>query len=304
MVLYYTFSLIQIWDLDFFLNSSDKINPLYLILAFLSYLAAHFVRSVRLFVIMRVKIPKFSDIVIVQLMTNGANLLLPFKIGEIYRITEFSRLFKKSSVVLYSIILERFLDLILLLTILFFILYFGPSLRGSNEFSSLFFISLALLIISLMIIFILPDNIKELRLIIAKHSSSNRGIWWLLKLKEIDDLINETFIGFKNNGSTILSLTMIIWALEINCFLIFAFVLNNFSAIILLAVLVFLSSLLPAGPLGYGGVQLAFYYTGLIYSIPNLVNYASVYQIFIFGPAIILSIVLYIYNLKTKTNDA
>ena len=303
MVLYYTLSFVQIWDVDFLLNSSDEINPFYLILAFFAYIAAHFFRSVRLFVIIGVKIPRFSDVIVVQLMTNGVNLLLPFKIGEIYRITEFSRIFKKSSVVLYSIILERFLDLILLLIILFSLLFVGTNLKGSNEFSSLFYISLVLLIFSLMIIFVLPDNIKELRLIIAKHSSSNRGIWWLLKLKEIDVLINQNFIGFKTNSSTILSLTMIIWVLEISTFLVFAIILDNFSAIVLLAVLVFLSSLLPTGPLGYGGVQLAFYYTGLIYSSPNLVNYASVYQIFIFGPAIILSIIFYIYKLKTKTND-
>ena len=64
--------------------------------------------------------------------------------------------------------------------------------------------------------------------------------------------------------------------------------------IVILAFFVFLSSLIPSGSLGLGGLQLAFY---LIYVVQPDFPYLAlsmVYQFFIFFPAIILAFVIYI----------
>jgi len=315
--LYKTFNiligcLVLYYSTRFFLNSNsesivvpiDDVNFYYIFISFAAYFLAHIVRAIRLFIIVGIRAPSIRSLIYTQLMTNGVNLLLPFKLGEVYRIVEFSRLFKNSSTTIYSIVLERFLDLVfLLLVLLILIKSFGASPEVESGLSIIFYISFSLLILALIFIYIIPNNINELRLFIAKNSSKERGIRWLKRLKYVDLSINKTFYGVKNNSSTILLLTLVIWALEVCSFMFFVSVLDDYAAIVMLAVLVFLSSLLPSGPLGYGGIQLAFYYISVMYEKVDFIIYASVYQIFIFGPAIVLALVFYMRKTVSSYGD-
>jgi hypothetical protein len=297
LVLYYTINFVSVWNIDAMLSSINKMNSIHILVSIFAYLAAHLVRSIRLFIIFGIKAPNIGSMIRTQLMTNGVNLLLPFKIGEAFRIAEFSLLIKEISAVLYSIIFERFLDLIFLLAVLTILLnLYGGNYESENGLSNLYNICIFLLISSIIFIIFVPNNIKELRLIIAKNSDTDLGVWWLKKLRKADLSINKIFKGVKKNSSTIITLTLIIWILELGSFVLFISVLDDFEAVSLLAVMVFLSALLPSGPLGYGGVQLSFYYVGIIYEKVDFIIYASVYQLLIFGPAIIIAIILYLHR--------
>jgi len=67
-----------------------------------------------------------------------------------------------------------------------------------------------------------------------------------------------------------------------------------------LAALVFLSSLLPAGPLGFGGIQLAFYLTAILWEKEILIGYSIYYNFYIFLPAVVIAAILFTQKKQKK----
>ena len=101
-------------------------------------------------------------------------------------------------------------------------------------------------------------------------------------------------------------ISVIIWVLEFSVLLMF----YNGSTmtidlIILLGVFIALSNLLPNGPVGLGGVQLAFF---TIYSISNLSTETAIinsyiYSSFIFGSGLLVGAIFFLSNLIKKNNE-
>jgi hypothetical protein len=102
-----------------------------------------------------------------------------------------------------------------------------------------------------------------------------------------------------------LTTSFAIWFLEISAFFIFFDALDGkLDLIIFLALAVSLSSLLPNGPLGYGGIQLAFYSVGIAANNADLINYSIIYSIFIFGSGLIFAGFLFLYDFFRMTKSA
>jgi len=298
LIVYFSINFFQGLNFDNFFLISDTTNFNFLLLGFMLYLISHIFRSIRLMIMFSEKNLSLKKIINIQFTSNGINLLLPFKIGEIYRISLFARECSDSSKALYVIICERLIDLFLLIFLLFTILLvLNYSSVGYPELTNIFKLSLILILISLLLIFVLPENIKELRLIFAKHFSGNITLYILEGLKNIDKSLGDLLKILRDGRTTLFTLTSIIWLCEISVFFIFYSIIGDVYLMVFLALLVFLSSMLPAGPLGYGGIQLAFFMVGDIIQNQNLVLYSYVYQIFIFAPAVILSAYLYLRGL-------
>ncbi len=102
-----------------------------------------------------------------------------------------------------------------------------------------------------------------------------------------------------------MTVSFVIWFLEISAFFIFFDALDGqLDLIIFLALAVSLSSLLPNGPMGYGGIQLAFYSVGIAAHNPDLVNYSIIYSVFIFGSGLIVASILFLYDFFRITINA
>jgi len=116
--------------------------------------------------------------------------------------------------------------------------------------------------------------------------------------KSIKKILNQKYIAC-------LLITFLIWSLEISAFFIFFEILNaRIDLLILLAIAVSLSSLLPNGPLGYGGIQLAFYTIGSAINNSELIYYSFVYSVCFFGSGLIVACTLFIYDFfMINTND-
>ena len=72
--------------------------------------------------------------------------------------------------------------------------------------------------------------------------------------------------------------------------------------LVLLTVFIAFSSLLPNGPLGFGGVQLSFYTIFLLYGqFDNYLVASTAYTIYIFGSGLLISIVLFAINFFKKS---
>jgi len=135
------------------------------------------------------------------------------------------------------------------------------------------------------------------------YRSENRLSYPLLKFSH-EFLMNlrEAKKVLKAKSLSILSFTILIWSFELLSLFIFFGELNyRIDLLILLTVFIAFSSLLPNGPLGFGGVQLSFYTIFLLH--PSFQNYliaSTAYTVYIFGTGILISLVLFILNFIKK----
>jgi hypothetical protein len=227
-----------------------------------------------------------------QYYTNGINLILPFKLGEFYRILEFNKIIRDSERTFLTIVAERALDFFVLFVGLFASLY----IVDYNPVSVKFTIAVGAIFIMgvLLVYYVLPENIRALNLFIAKRYSKK----WTVKVLAISYKIYSVIVSikdiFRTKASSILILTIAIWTLELMGLFFVTDFLVEWKYIVILGFFVFLSSLIPSGSLGLGGLQLAFYLVYVVQPDFPYLALSMVYQFFIFFPAIVLGFVIYL----------
>tara|TARA_B100001109_G_scaffold154580_1_gene125766 strand:+ start:9195 stop:10160 length:966 start_codon:yes stop_codon:yes gene_type:complete len=271
-----------------------------LIVGILTYLVSHLVRVFRLIIISNDFEYSFKDLMIEQYKANSINLIFPFKLGESYRIIAFKKFFKNYYNSFNLLLVERFFDFIMLILIL------GTALIISDvdiiSIKNIFYIAVPIFILFTLFFYVFPD----LMLIIHK-------IFIKKKLNKVNSFIINTSGKFYKsyndirkivyNKIIIISiLSFVIWSLELSVLFILFNSLNiPFDILVLLGVSIALSGLLPNGPLGLGGIQLAFFtisqFTDLMQE-PILNSY--LYSSFIFGSGIILGFILFIRSIIIK----
>jgi uncharacterized membrane protein YbhN (UPF0104 family) len=270
-------------------------NYLNIIFAVFLYLLSHSARVLRLIILNPKSDYSLRGLLREQYKANGVNLLLPFKLGESYRVICFKYFFGSYSNSFAALLVERFLDLLTIFIILLFCKFVSSLSTSSLDY--LLFGSLTLLLIIMLIYYSLEKFTPIInRIFIQKQTNSfsdsiiNLTNNLCESIKKIKRILNQRI-------ALCLASSFLIWLLEISAFYIFFDVLNGqLVLIIFLAVAVALSSILPNGPLGYGGVQLAFYSVGITANNPDLVNYSIIYSVFIFGSGLIVASILFLYD--------
>jgi uncharacterized membrane protein YbhN (UPF0104 family) len=302
ILIYFISSLINI-DENKIVNIFRKLNYIHLSIAISLYLISHSVRVLRLVLLSPKKNSNLLGLLKEQYKANGVSILLPFKLGESYRLIYFRTFFGSYSNSFSVLLSERLLDLLIIFLILSTSLLFSPLDIPNIDY--IFFGSLLLLIFlgliyfsievisSIFINFFTKKEANNLNTI-ALNISTNL----LQSSKSIKKILNQKYIAC-------LLITFLIWSLEISAFFIFFEILNaRIDLLILLAIAVSLSSLLPNGPLGYGGIQLAFYTIGSAINNSELIYYSFVYSVCFFGSGLIVACTLFIYDFfMINTND-
>ncbi len=255
------------------------------------YLLSHLLRSFRIAILLNMSNLSLKAIIEKQFYTNGVNLIIPFRLGEIYRMYSFNEIVDNYQTSVITILTERALD--------FFILFIGlistifitqvdlASLNTPLVIAFIFILS------ALFIYYVLPENIRSFNLYVAKRYNTRNTIRVLAFTGKFYEIIFELKNIIKQKVTTLLVLTAIIWLFEIAGFLFLINVLP-FKLIFLLAFLVFLSAFIPSGAFNYGGIQLGFGLINIIQKDFNWFDYSLIYQIFMFTPAMIISLILYI----------
>ncbi len=292
LFLYTIFNLIlKTQDLNV-LPHLSKLDPLKVVLSCAAYLVSHFLRAIRVALMVGRQDYGLINLIGKQYYTNGINLILPFKLGEFYRILEFNKIIRDSERTFLTIIAERALDFFFLFVGLFVALYFVDY----NPVNVKFTIIIGGIFIGgvLVLYYVVPENIRAFNLFIAKRYSKQWTIRFLAVSHKVYTVIVSIKEIFSRKASSILLLTIAIWSFEMMGLLFVTDYMVEWKYIVILAFFVFLSSLIPSGSLGLGGLQLAFY---LIYVVQPDFPYLAlsmVYQFFIFFPAMILAFVIYI----------
>jgi uncharacterized protein (TIRG00374 family) len=244
---------------------------------------------------------KFRDLIIEQFKANSVNLLIPFKLGESYRVFAFKKFFKNHYVSFNLLIVERFFDFLIIFIFLAFGLFISGIKIAQLEMLTLFAVIIILLFS--FSVYIFGDLMLLIhKIFVLKKISYINNIFIKISGKLYNSYINIIKIATKKVILLTL-ISVIIWTLECSVLLIFY---DNSSLsidlIILLCVSIALSNLLPNGPVGLGGVQLAFF---TIYSISNLsidvaIINSYIYSSFIFGSGLLVGGIFFLINLIKK----
>ncbi len=268
-------------------------------IAIILYLLSHTVRVLRLMLLNPLMTIKIRDLWKEQYKANGVNLLVPFKLGESYRLIYFKKFFGSYSNSFAVLLTERFLDLFVIFLFLSITLYFSNLDIPAIEY--LFYISIFLLSVIIIILYVFDEFLIILHKIFLSKPTTNLTVSViefsgnLIKaIKKIKSILHNKYISC-------LFVSLTIWLLEISAFFIFLDLLGyKYDLMIFLALAVSFASLLPNAPLGYGGLQAAFYLVGEASQVDQLVGYSFVYSIYIFGSGLLVAGYLFIMDL-TKT---
>ncbi len=267
------------------------INPWKVAISCFAYFFSHFLRSLRIAILLGRQDFSMISLISKQFYTNAVNLIVPFKLGEFYRILEFNKLILDPRQTFLTVIAERALDFIFLFAGLFISLYYSH--YGIFDFKFTITIGVVFIVSVLFIYYVLPENIRSLNLFLAKRYSKN----WVVNVLATNYKVHTAIENIKHiiseKPSTIFMLTLLIWLCEVFGFL-FVTDFLPYNQVILLSFLVFLSGLIPSASLGLGGLQGAFYLIFLVQpTFPHLAL-SILYQLYIFLPAIVLGSIVYV----------
>ena len=262
-----------------------------IILSTFFYLFSHLLRSFRIAVLLNRQDLSLKKIIEKQFYTNGINLIIPFRLGEIYRMYSFNEIIENYQTSVITFITERALD--------FFILFIGliaTILIARVDMASLntpLIFAFIFVLVALFIYYVLPENIRSLNLFIARRYNTRNTLRILAFTGKFYNIITELKNILRQKVATLMVLTAIIWIFEVAGFLFLIQVLP-LKLIFLLAFLVFLSAFIPSGAFNYGGIQLGFALITLVHPNFNWFDYSLIYQIFMFTPAMLISLFIFI----------
>lgn len=292
--LYYVYTFFDPEETDF-RKIFNLVEIRLIIIGSVIYLFSHLIRSFRLILMSGEHNYSYRKLFSEQFKANGFNLLLPFKLGESYRLIAFKQFFGSYTNSFSLLLTERFFDFFAIIA--FFCIGLLISSADIKVFENLFYISIALFLVIALIFFVLKDILLILQknIILKKPSKLNQS---LIKIStSIINSLDHISSTAKNKILALSVITLIIWGLEFSVFLIFYdFLQGNFDLLVLLGVAVALSTFLPNGPAGIGGVQLAFYIIGEILGSSEALNYSLIYSFFIFGSGLIVACLLFIFD--------
>lgn len=272
----------------------------YLILLSISlYLLSHFVRVIRLVMLSPNKDMRIRLLIKEQFKANGVNLLIPFRLGETYRLIYFKDFFGSYANSFAVLVCERLLDILVIFTLLAITVFISEI--SINEIKVLLFVVLGIIMSLLFILFILDEILDIINQVLIQKETTKKTVQYIKFLATLIKAIRKIKAIFNKKIIPCIVITMVVWMLEISVFYLFLNILENrLDLMIILALAVSLSSILPGGPLGYGGVQLSFYLIGLYSNTQDLMAYSIIYSLFIFGSGLLFASSLFFLDFFKK----
>ena len=291
----YVTSLIQS-DIDEIKKVTSELSIISIIFAIFVYFLSHLFRVMRLLMLSPNPTISIRELCIEQIKANGINLMVPFRMGESYRVIVFKKFFNSYTNSFVILICERLLDILLIASILFIATIFSDiKLEILNP---VIMITSVLLLIILLLYFSLEEFLAVIHKIFLSKQTTRTTLAIVANTSRFIKILKKTKEIFTSKLPSCILITIVIWFLEIIVFyILFGFLGLDILIMVFLAICIALSSLLPNGPAGYGGVQLAFYVIGISIGFDSLINYSFAYNIYIFGTAISVSGILFFITL-------
>ena len=180
------------------------------ILIVLGFLAVHLFKMARLYLVLMEHKISFGRFVLLYFRTTFINLIIPFKLGEIYRVEEIGRETKVWQVGLLSVLVDRYFDMAALLMLL---LPFDLLFRGGLSPISLV---LLLLIAAAGILYLaIPSSYAYLNRYLIIRKSSSRSLAALRGLDMIKKWYDFTKNLITGRSALIIFASLLGWISEV-----------------------------------------------------------------------------------------
>lgn len=308
------FSLFFIGILFYFVDFKNVIKVLaqfrtkYIVILLVVYMTSMFFRSFRWYLIINHKYEvKFKDIFNALALCYMVNNLLPAKIGEFVRIIYISKIYKNSkSFLLGTVVVERFLDVIVVCLFLFFSVFFSNTIQGiigQNKIKLIFIF----LVLSTVCYLVFKTEAMRRIFNIFPERLSKRLHSMFQSFESSFIIINSPFTMIK-----VCSLSLVIWFLT--CVMSYT-VLHGLNITIPFYAYFFVVSagvlgmVIPSTSGGIGVYHAVSMSSLLLFGVHKdiAITYAIISHAFDFIPNVILGVVILIknhYSLITLTKEA
>lgn len=183
---------------------------LLIILLIVTFILMHLIKMMRMYLILMDSQIPLERFVPAYFRTTFVNLIIPFKLGEVYRVAVFSKLSNKITTGFLSVLVDRFFDTLAIVIILFpYQVLLSGKITLPVVLLSIFLIG----IVAAYVIF--PSSYTFMNRYIIMTKTSVRS----LKVLKILEVMNEWYVYVKNLVSgrygLLGILSMLAWVLEL-----------------------------------------------------------------------------------------
>lgn len=185
----------------------------YVVCFVLIYLLSHIMRILRLYILLLEEKIKWKQLLRIYFITTFVNFVLPFKIGEIYRIIEIGTLCNNIRRGIITIWIERFFDAVVLLVLsTCYLIYID---NASYNFIPVYILLLVFSGLSVLFYVEFRHSFNYLNQFIVSKSNTSKGVRilkFLENLKMIHSDIKRLIVG---RTTMLILLSILIWCIEL-----------------------------------------------------------------------------------------
>ncbi|MGY8523764.1 lysylphosphatidylglycerol synthase domain-containing protein [Paracidovorax citrulli] len=182
----------------------------------LAYLGAHMLRALRLAIIAGGHEISLRRLTSVHFATAGVSLLLPFKLGEVYRIFELSQVAGGLRRAVQTVWMERAFD-VAALVVMMLVVAVAP-MGAAAVFAPLSAAAALFIVLTVITFVVLPGNLRTLSLFVIRRYRSERAV---TALRALDGALRFVESGrqlLRNKQGVVGAVSAFIWALEVASF--------------------------------------------------------------------------------------
>jgi hypothetical protein len=214
---YLSLQIASAWSGRLFAAAPQAVPASTIALAALVYMTGHLFRSMRLALLIGGWNVGLRLIASFHFVTAGVSLAMPLKLGEFFRIAALARVAGSITRAIEIVWWERLLDVVALIVIMMIAL---RDVTGSQwrDFSGIIAVSIAFVAVSVLVFFVLPDNLRRTSVLIIRRYRGAHTIPVLKALERSRCAIIEAPRMVRTKMGSLAALTVLIWACEIGTF--------------------------------------------------------------------------------------
>ena len=187
-----------------------NINLCSIIVFLVLVVVVHILKSVRLYLALYYSELKWSDFIKVYCKVTPVSVVLPFKIGDVFRMYCYGQLVGNLLRGVVITMLYRFMDTAALVTVIILTWFLA-----GGKMDLLVYLFVIFLIITCVIYFVYPGIVRIWRKSLLKSNATERRIAILGVLKKFDEIYKEIDGVTKGRGIILYILSILAWGIEI-----------------------------------------------------------------------------------------
>ena len=173
------------------------------------FIVIHFIKMMRMYLVLLEQKIELKSFIFAYFRTTLVNLIVPFKLGEIYRVVVYTRLSKAFGIGFFSTLVDRFFDTLALVLIIIPLAFVSPkSLNAVSVFLAVFLIFVIFVYVTF------PLAYTYLNRYIIMNRSTKRSMMALKGVETLDvayKYVKKLVLG---RYSLLILMSFLAWAME------------------------------------------------------------------------------------------